>query len=393
MGQMFHQNGHSDGAPALSLMGLPTLESLAPPTSSEGEKAAFILRLLRQAAIKSRQAKSRDFYSIRDVARHFAVPPTTVTRVYGQLKEEGLLASIWGSKTFIEPHEIDREIRVKAIVGLPVSLRSFSTLRNYRTFFMVMQDVLWKQGFATRLLFYDSEDIDSSNLAELFLAYRIDVAIWFSPSSKISNTESRLTDRGIRSIRIVDSAPTNGDVGYYMSRLDGLREGLGAWKRSGISSVILLLQSGRHSSSRERLLESCLADAGIYYKFETVGSSALRRSLAASPSKYMGIIFTSSHAVLEFASEGVKAFATLLDKNRVMFIEGAMDLPGMAPFASFDAIEFDWQPIARRIGIDLVSGTHAPPHERIIFEAKWCGRDSGRISPTNSTRAGYRTLS
>jgi hypothetical protein len=375
MVQMLHGNSAHGSLP---LSSLPALESLAPSASTEGEKAAFILRLLRQAAIKSRERKSRDFYSIRAVARYFAVPPTTVTRVYDQLKEEGVLASIWGSKTFIEPREIDKQIRVKAIVGLPASLRSFTTIQNYRTFFLSMQEVLWKNGFATRLIFYGNEDAETAKLAEVLLGHKVDIVIWFAPIGKISNTASRLSDRGVRSMNVADAPPANGDGGYSLSRRNALAQGLAAWKRKGIRSVILPLQSGYHSSSRERVLETCLVDTGISYKVETVGSPTMHRNLAASPSRHTGIIFTSSDAVLEFASEGIKLFSTLLDGNRVMFIEGAVDLPGKAFFDSFDRIEFDWQPIARRIGSDLVSGTHAPPHERTIFEAKWCaGRTVG----------------
>jgi hypothetical protein len=375
MGQMFHQNGHSDGSPALSLTNLPALESLAPSASTDGEKAAFILRLLRQAAIKSRERKSRDFYSIRAVARHFAVPPTTITRVYDQLKDEGVLASIWGSKTFIEPREIDKQIRVKAIVGLPALLRSFATVQNYRMFFLSMQEVLWKNGFGTRLIFYENEDAETAELAEVLLGYKVDIVIWFVPIGKISNSASRLADRGVRSMHVVDAAPTNGDGGYYLSRRNALAQGLAVWKRTGIRSVILLLQSGCDSSSKDRLLKSCLVDAGICYKVETVGSSALHRSLAECPSRHTGIIFASSDAILEFASEGIKHFATVLGESRVMFIEGAVDLPGNAPFGSVDNIEFDWQPIVRRIGSDLIRGTPAPPLERTIFEAKWHGAD------------------
>src|SRR6266508_4709202 len=116
MARIFRENGEAGSAPDL-----PALQSLVPPDFTAKQKIALVLRLLRQAAMEHRGSKGRPFYSIRTVAANFSLPPTTVTRLYGQLKTEGVLGSIWGSKTIIEPNEIDKDIRLKAIVGLPVS--------------------------------------------------------------------------------------------------------------------------------------------------------------------------------------------------------------------------------------------------------------------------------
>src|SRR5471032_541098 len=119
------KNGHSGGSAAAVAPDLPGIESVSLRTVAAEEKNALILQLLRETAQKSRNRKSQPFYSIRAVATHFAVPPTTVSRIYARLKGEGLLASVWGSKTFVEPAQIDKQLRFRAVVGLPASLKSF----------------------------------------------------------------------------------------------------------------------------------------------------------------------------------------------------------------------------------------------------------------------------
>ena len=57
-----------------------------------------MLELLRGIAIASQREEPQGFYPLREVARHFTVPLSTVSRVYGELEEEGILASVRGSK-------------------------------------------------------------------------------------------------------------------------------------------------------------------------------------------------------------------------------------------------------------------------------------------------------
>jgi hypothetical protein len=232
MGQHFNGGGDSEHLPSL-----PAFDRLASQSVTAKEKIALVLRLLRQAAVECRESKGQPFYSIRTVARHFSLPPTTVTRLYGQLKTEGVLSSIWGSKTMIEPVDIDKDIRLKAIVGLPVSLREFSLIPGYRKFFRLIQHTLWKQRFGSQLVFYENGFGESSKFADTLLDYNADVVIWLTPSSRMSNTVARLRDRGVRLITIADRMPINGESGYYISRRDALIEGLAGWKTAGIRSV------------------------------------------------------------------------------------------------------------------------------------------------------------
>jgi hypothetical protein len=377
MALIFRENGEGNSTPHL-----PALGSFVPPDCSAKEKIGFVLRILRQAATERRGLQGRPFYSIRAVAANFSLAPTTVTRLYGQLKTEGVLGSIWGSKTIIEPLAIDNDIRLKALVGLPASLTEFSLLPGYRKFFRLMQHTLWKQRFGSQLVFYETGFGESSKFADSLLDHKADVVIWLTPSSRMSNTVARLRDRGVRSIAIADGTPINGESGYYISRRDALVEGLAGWKTAGIRSVIIVHEHECTRVSTHRTLHTVLTDLGILSSSHKLGL-ANSSELSVCNRRNRGVIFASAQSVLQFAHKGVADFSTLLRENRVMFLEGVVDLPAdMHLSGCFDTIEFDWRIIARRIVSDLIANRCTNGvQEQTVFKAKWCPGIGREIVP------------
>jgi hypothetical protein len=368
MGQHFDGGGDSEHLP-----GLPALDRLGSQSVTVRERATVALRLLRDAAVVSRKSEGRTFYSIRAVAKHFSLPPTTVTRLYGQLKTEGVLGSIWGSKTIIEPLAIDKDIRLKAIVGLPVSLSTFSLSPGYRKFFRLIQRTLWKQRFGSQLVFYENGFGESSKFADSLLDYNADVVIWLTPSSRMSNAVARLRDRGVRLITIADRMPINGESGYYISRRDALIEGLAGWKTAGIRSVRTVYEHQCTRVGTQRMLQTVLMDLGIPFSSYKLGL-ADSSELSVPKGRDSGVIFASAQSVLQFAQKGVADLSTLLRENRIMFLEGVVDLPPEMHLSGlFDAIEFDWRMIARRIVTDLIANRCMNgAQEQAVFRAKWC---------------------
>jgi hypothetical protein len=249
--------------------------------------------------------------------RHFEVPPSTVTRLYGRLKDEGVLGTIWGSKTVIEPSEINRDIRIKAIIGLPASLRAFPAFPNYREFFLTLQDALWKQGFGTRLLFYD-QDINCPSICETFLVYHVDLVIWLAPKSRDANMISRLTDREIKSISIFDGLPINGERGIFLSQRNALVECLSEWRKSGIRSAFLVDNQNNGASSRQRIIEECLLDAGITLTLQAPEAWDVRLSPPTRQYKQSGLIFGSRDAILRVASCATNEFERNVQYRRVI---------------------------------------------------------------------------
>src|SRR5437588_11087987 len=84
-------------------------------------KTERLIEILREVALKNQQDQPRTFYSVRDVARQFKVPISTVSRAYRHLEQEGLLNRVRGSKTILQGLHFDRNLSVRAFVALPVS--------------------------------------------------------------------------------------------------------------------------------------------------------------------------------------------------------------------------------------------------------------------------------
>ncbi len=378
MGCLSTKTNHGGKSAKSRLPDLPALESASRRTDVAEERSALILRLLRQKAQRSRNKKPQPFFSIRAVASHFAVPPTTVSRIYSRLKDEGLLASMWGSKTFIEPVQIDNQLRVRAVVALPASLAAFCTSREYRTFFLEMRDALWKLGFATRLLFYEGGNAEEPTFAELLLNYKVNFVIWFLPTPKMKGTAARLVDRGIRVITVSDAQSNSGEYPYYISREYALRDGLLTWQKDGITSVTVLRNSFLEAANTFTTVEKCLCDAAMphavvngetWQSFDSLRTRSQRKNRA--------IIFPSSELAVRLVSRDPGRFAELLERSRVLMVNGLIDLPGWYPVnASIDVIEVDWEIVAKRIASDLAKSTRSPIDAPIVFQAKWARKPS-----------------
>src|SRR5216684_9266696 len=110
---------------------LPSLRRLKLPLSSQASRTELMLKLLRQNAKKFRKEEAAPFYSIRAVATRFRMPTTTIFRLYQQLESEGLLQTIWGSKTMLQPDTSATPSKAQ-ILSIPVSVAPFATSRQYR---------------------------------------------------------------------------------------------------------------------------------------------------------------------------------------------------------------------------------------------------------------------
>jgi hypothetical protein len=77
--------------------------------------------------------------------------------------------------------------------------------------------------------------------------------------------------------------------------------------------------------------------------------------------------------LIEFARSGIPAIKQSLQRNRVLFVHGEVDLPYQSRFnRCFDTISFNWQMVARRIASDLAANGWSPDLDRqTIFEAQW----------------------
>src|SRR5437870_8195109 len=160
-----------------------------------------LLQILRSLAIKNQREQSRVFYSLREVAKQFRVPVSTVATIYRDLEREGLLSRVRGSKTILNGLRYSRR-RIRAVVGLPVLLSNFITIQDYRMFCICIQRELWLRGFATAMVFFRPEEAVHGSLSDRLKSYEVDTVIWFQPGPSARESWLRLLDMGIRVIVI-----------------------------------------------------------------------------------------------------------------------------------------------------------------------------------------------
>ena len=147
-----------------------------PTLSAKEHKGTQLLEILRGFAIANQQEEPQVFYSIREVAHHFAVPVSTVSRVHCELEEEGILVSIRGSKTLLQGLSSGRHLSVRGFVGMPALTSSFVTLQDCRTFFIRTRRELRSRGFAVATVFYDRAEAE--RVFSRIDKYDFDTVLW-----------------------------------------------------------------------------------------------------------------------------------------------------------------------------------------------------------------------
>src|SRR5438477_2307913 len=226
-------------------------------------KTEALISILRDVAVKNQREQPRAFHSVRDVATHFRVPVSTVSRVYRHLEQEGLLTRVRGSKTLLQGLRFDRRLSVRAFVGLPASLSAFLTIHAYRMFFIKIRRELRLRGFATAMVFAEPEETRTDALSDRLKAYEIDTVLWFQPPKEARETALRLADLGIRLIGIAHEEVPVIPCRYQVRREAGIRALVTEWKTSnGIDHVTLVRSPERGMTTLEESLYGVLDELG-----------------------------------------------------------------------------------------------------------------------------------
>ena len=336
-------------------------------------KTETLIHILRDVAVKNQQEQPRAFHSVRDVATHFRVPVSTVSRAYRHLEQEGLLTRVRGSKTLLQGLHFDRRLSVRAFVGLPASLSAFLTIQAYRMFFIKIRRELRLRGFATAMVFAEPEEARTDALSERLKSYEIDTVLWFQPPKEAQQTAVRLADLGIRLIGVAHEEAPVLPCRYHVRREAGMRALVTQWKtRDGIDHVTLVQSPERGTSTLDESLYSVLDELGIKTSvavFKGKQSGAFLR--AAQKLKTGGIIFSSAQLASKLCFRAPGGVIDLVRAQRVVFLNGPVSLPFVkVPNVQVDLVVVDWQLVAEHIVDDLISQDAFQLPGPTIFEAE-----------------------
>ena len=336
-------------------------------------KTEALIEILRSVAAKNQLEQPRAFYSIREMAAHFQVPFSTVSRAYRRLEQEGLLSRVRGSKTILQGLHFDRHLSVRAFVGLPASLAAFLTLQDYRMFFIRVRRELRLRGFAAATAYYERGEASTGALSARLKAYEVDTVIWFQPPKEARETALRLADMGIRLLGVANDDLPPIPCRYQVRRDAATRALLTNWKTSHAVERVTLVQSAdQRSAVAQEALQTLLDEFEIKWSvanYDGQRSEAFLRTLQKA--KTGGIIFSSSALASKFCFRSPGAVTDLLRTHRVALLNGPVAMPfARVPEVAVDLVTVDWQLVAERIVNDLITQDAFQQPGPAVFEAE-----------------------
>ena len=331
-----------------------------------------LVEILRTAGVRNQRAQPRTFYSMRDVAAHFAVPFSTVSRAYHRLEQEGLLTRMRGAKTLLQGSSFDRRMGVRAFIGLPASLSNFITIQAYRNFFIRIRRELRLRGFATGMVFYEREEARTAALSGRLKAYEVDTVLWFQPPKEARETAGRLADLGIRLLGVAHEQLPVIRCRYEVRREHAIEALLANWKAQGIGQITVADWKERSTPVLEESLNTALEELDMKWSlasFRGQSSQSFLRSLQKL--KTGGLFFSSAHLASRLCFRVPSMMTQLLRMQRVAFLNGPVSMPfAKVPDVPVDLVVVDWQLVAEQIVNDLVSQDAFHLSGPMIFKAE-----------------------
>lgn len=320
-------------------------------------KTETLTAIMRDVAVRNQQEQPRAFHSVRDVATHFKVPVSTVSRVYRHLEQEGLVSRVRGSKTLLQGLNFDRQLKVRAFVGFPASVSRFVTLQDYRTFLIRIRRELRLRGFAAATAFFEPAEAGTDVLSKRFKAYEVDTVIWFQPGKEAGVTALHLADMGIRLLAVGNDTTCHIPCRYQVRRESAIRSLLESWKALKPDRVTLVESKEQRSAGLDETLHGILDELDIPWSIATYQSQRSEAFVRQLQRKNTGgIIFSSSSLASKFSFRAPGAVAELLRTQRVALINGPVSMPfAKVPDVQVDLVTVDWQHVAERIVDDLIS--------------------------------------
>ncbi len=323
---------------------------------AKGARCCALTEILRDVAVKNQREQPLAFHAVREVAAHFHVPVSTVSRAYRVLEQEGLLSRVRGSKTVLQGLHFDRQLKVRAFVGFPASVSRFVTLQDYRTFLIRIRRELRLRGFAAATAFFEPPEASSDVLAKRFKAYEVDTVIWFQPGKNV-NHGFHLADMGIRLLGVANDSFCQIPCRYQVRRDGAIRALLASWKTKNPGRVTVVESKEQRAAAIDETLHGILDELGIPWSvatYQSQRSEAFLRKLQRK--KTSGVIFSSSALVSKFCFRAPDAVADLLAAHRVALVNGPVSMPfAKVPDVRVDLVTVDWPKVAERIVDDLIS--------------------------------------
>ncbi len=330
-----------------------------------------LFRVMRAVARAGRRAQDQTFYSLREVAGHFHVPMSSVSRVFARLETEGLLGRVRGARTILRGRKVDRHLYVRGVVGIPVSIFRFSAFAGYRSFVTHLRRKLRQRGFMPAAIFYQHQESRGHFLAQSFFEAKSDVVVWLSPRRDSQLTMAALGDAGIRVIGVSDTIGSAIPCRYRIERQEALRDVLRTWRKAGTpATLVVTAERGASPDDEESyraISDEELLPSRVVTLRESEPPQAFERIFRM---KNCGLLLTKSGAAY-LAVRLPELFARLTKERRVALVQGPISVTFAAiPATVVDLVAVDWERVAERIVANLIDGTASSVARPVVFKAR-----------------------
>lgn len=144
-------------------------------------KADRLFTTIRQLALKQQKKKPQIFLSLREAALRFNVPVSTMAAIYRRLIDEGILSTVRASRTILLGRDTGRSLKVRGLIGMPLSVPHLDTSRDYRECFMRIREELHARGSAITPFYFEEREIEPNLVVKRSNKERVDMVIWLLP--------------------------------------------------------------------------------------------------------------------------------------------------------------------------------------------------------------------
>lgn len=334
-------------------------------------KAELLFQRVRRLALAQQGEGPQKFISLRDASDRFGVSFSAMAEVYRRLKSEGLIISVRGAKTMLlGAFRSTRQLTVRGVIALPVSLANFLAQPEYRRAILQMRAKLLSHGFATNELYFQQPlDVAAGFFSARFSRASVDTVLWLLPDASAAEVGLRLQDLGVQQVSLTNRQ-TPFASRYRVRRVDALKAILRNWRSDAKLTRVKIVLTSETTPADDGW--QALAEAE-HFKCKMVRVSAKTAHTLPKMLHHDGDtgVILGGPAGSMLCRRAPEVVLSVLEEFRVALVDGPIDLPRRdTSNILVDLVTVNWQAVAQRIVADLISGEGIDRGEGILFEAE-----------------------
>ena len=150
--------------------------------------------------------------------------------IYRRLIDEGILSTVRASRTILRGRDTSRNLKVRGLIGMPLSAPRLHTSRDYRECSLHIREELRARSFAITPFYFEEREIEPDLVIERSNKEKVDLVIWLLPDGADRDTALHLRDLGIRFIGVNIGGVSAAFCRYEVRRRQAILTILNEWR-------------------------------------------------------------------------------------------------------------------------------------------------------------------